>query len=890
MRDRPALRLLPLLLTLLAALAPPPGAGAQAPRVAGAAETALALKRLSVTGSALYVGAHPDDENTAMLAYLAGERGVRTAYLSITRGDGGQNIIGPEKGEALGLIRTQELLAARRVDGAEQFFTRAVDFGYTKSAEEALRLWGRDEVLADVVWVVRRFRPDVIITRFPTTGEGGHGQHTASALLAREAFEAAADPSRFPEQLRHVEPWRARRLLWNVFRFRPGDRLPEGGKLVSVDLGAFNPVLGESYTEIAARSRTQHKSQGFGSAERRGTSVNYLAHLAGAEPDRDLFDGVDLGWRRFEGGEAVGRLLAEARQKFEPSRPEAILPQLVAAHREMSKIEGGGPAVEAKRAELLEVIRAAAGLWVEAVADEPGVVPGEKLKVTTTLVNRSGYPLRVEAVSVSGDVPGEGGRRADWATHTVRASGSNHPAESSSGWELKANRPEAIELDVVLPAESRPSQPYWLEKKPGAGLFRVGDERLVGLPEVSPLRAHITVLAGPEGEPLRLQAPVQYRWIDRVRGELYRDVRVVPPVAVNLAERVVLFPDGRPKRLRLTLRSNSARGAAGTLRPRLPAGWSASPAEAPFALKGKGDETRLAFDVTPPPAPSSGLLSFRVERPGAAPEGARGMVEIDYPHIPRQTLFPEAEARLVRADVKRRGQLVGYVMGSGDEVPEALRQVGYDVALLSDEDLEESDLSRFDALVTGVRAYNTRPRLRAAQGRLLDYVERGGTLVVQYNTDDRSLEGFALGPYPLKLSSNRVTVEEAPVSFVGPADSLLAAPNRITAADFAGWVQERGLYFPSEWDARYRPLFAAADPGEPESRGLTLVARLGRGVYVYTPLAWFRQLPAGVPGAFRLFVNLVSAKGASDPARPGAGAGRPRVGRAPAAGRGGAGR
>jgi LmbE family N-acetylglucosaminyl deacetylase len=860
MSDRPARPLLLLLLILLAAASRPPDARAQGARPSGATETALALKRLNATGRALYVGAHPDDENTAMLAYLASERGARTAYLSITRGDGGQNIIGPEKGAALGLIRTQELLAARRVDGAEQFFTRAVDFGYTKSAEEALRVWGREEVLADVVWVIRRFRPDVIISRFPTTGEGGHGQHTASAILAREAFAAAADPARFPDQLRHVRPWRAKRLVWNASRFRPGGKLPEGGKVVSVDLGAYNSLLGESYTEIAARSRSQHKSQGFGSAERRGPSVNYFAHLAGEEAERDLFDGVDLSWRRYEGGESVGRLLAQAEREFEPARPAAILPLLLAAHRELRRLT---PIVqlEERRGELLEVIRAAAGLWIEAVAAEPDTTPGGRLKVTTTLVNRSGYPLRVESASVSGDTPTGDGGRTNWAVHAVQAMGSSHPADSSSGWELKANQPEAIGLDVALPTEARPSQPYWLEEEPRAGLFRVGDYSLVGLPEAHPLRAHVAVLAGPEGERLNFTAPVLYRWVDRVRGELYRPVEVLPPLAVNVAERVLVFPDARAKQLRVTLRANAAEGASGLLRPQLPAGWSAAPTEAPFALKGRGEELRLTFTLTPPAAASSGTIWFQVGPPNGPRARARGVDVSEYPHIPRQTLFPAAEARLVRADVKRRGTRVGYVMGSGDEVPEALRQVGYEVMLLSDEELDGADFSRFDAVVTGVRAYNTRARLRAAQPRLLEYVERGGTLVVQYNTDDRSLEGFALGPYPLRLSANRVTVEDAPVRLVAPGDSMLAAPNRISVADFEGWVQERGLYFPSEWDARYRPLFAAADPGESESLGLTLAARHGRGVYVYTPLSWFRQLPAGVPGAFRLFVNLVSAEG-----------------------------
>jgi LmbE family N-acetylglucosaminyl deacetylase len=862
MRER-LYRLFPATLLLcLLLFAAAPQARAQPPRVLDAAETALALKRLGVMGGALYIAAHPDDENTAMLAYLASQRGVRTAYLSVTRGDGGQNLIGSEKGEQLGVIRTQELLAARRIDGAEQFFTRAVDFGFSKSPEEALRVWGHDAVLADVVWVVRRFRPDVMIARFPTTGEGGHGHHTASAILAREAFEAAGDPSRFPEQLRHVRVWRPKRLLWNVFRFQPGDRLAEGGKLVSVDVGAYNPLLGQSYTEVAAQSRSQHKSQGFGSSERRGTSINYLAHLAGEEPAGDLFDGVDLTWGRIPGGDAVGRLIAQAAREYQPANPQAVLPLLVSAHRELSKLAPGDPLVESKRAELLDVIRAASGLWVEAVAAEPYVVPGSDLKVTFTLVNRSEYPLRIESVSIDGGPAAHGAAPATSAAQVA----------TTVGQELKPNQPTRAEAIFKTPARAAPSQPYWLAEEGGAGLFRIADQRLIGLPETHAFEATVMVAAGPEGERLAFRLPVQYRWTDRVQGELYRPVAVVPRVAVSLEEQVLVFPDAGPKQLRVTLRNNAGAATSGTLRLRLPQGWSARPASVPVELKSAGEESKMTFTVAPASGARAGAVVAELDSGGVG--HARGMIEIDYPHIPRQMLFPEAAARLVPVELKRRGRLVGYVMGSGDEVPEALRQVGYEVVLLSDEDLDAADLSRFDAVVTGVRAYNTRARLRLRQPRLLEYVERGGTLVVQYNTADRSLEGVALGPYPFKLSSERVTVEQAPVEFLAADDPLMTGPNRITAADFDGWVQERGLYFPSEWDARYRPLFASADPGERQKSGLTLVARHGRGTYIYTPLAWFRQLPAGVPGAYRIFVNLVSA-GGKDSA-PGAGAGERR--------------
>jgi LmbE family N-acetylglucosaminyl deacetylase len=812
-------------------------ARAQAPRQSDAAETQAALRRLAVAGSVLYVGAHPDDENTALLAHLARGRGARTAYLSLTRGDGGQNILGTEKGALLGVVRTQELLAARRIDGAEQFFTRAIDFGFTKSPEETFRFWEHEAVLADVVWVVRRFRPDVVVARFPTTGEGGHGQHTASAILASEAFDAAGDPARFPEQLKDgVRPWKPKRLVWNVFNFRQAEPPKDADKMLSADVGGYDPLLGKSYTEIAAESRTMHMSQAQGTPGRRGPALNYFAHIKGEAATKDLFDGVDLSWRRYAGGEAVGQLLEEAARKYDPANPSAVIPLLLRAHREMGKLSKEEPLVEAKRAALEEVIRSAAGLWVEAVAADPYVTPGGEVKVTTTVVNRSGYPLKFETVGASSA-----------GVDILRT-------------ELKSNQPFTRERPLRTQPDAAYSQPYWLREEPGKGLFRINDAGLVGAPEAPPaltVHAPFTFGEGEAAEAITFRIPVLYRWTDRVRGDLYRPVVVVPEVSVAVGEQTLVFPDRQPKQVRVTLRNNTTADTTGTLRLKLPAGWTATPSEIPATLKAKGEEFRATFNVTPPAGASTAALAAEFESAGKT--YTRGVVEIDYPHIPRQTLFPSARAELVRVDLQKRGSRVAYVMGAGDEIPEALRQVGYDVTLLSDEDLEAADLSRFDAVVTGVRAYNTRAALRRQQTRLLEYVERGGTLVVQYNTPDRTLEGAQLGPYPFKITGDRVTDETAAVTPLAPADALLNTPNRITAADFEGWVQERGLYFASEWDARYAPLFASHDPGAPDLKGSTLVARHGKGTYVFTGLAFFRQLPAGVPGAYRLFVNMISA-------------------------------
>lgn len=823
--------------TLLLLLLSHTSAQAQRPASADAAETQAALRRLLVTGSVLYVGAHPDDENTAMLAYLARGRGARTAYLSLTRGDGGQNLLGTEKGELLGVVRTQELLAARRVDGAQQFFTRAIDFGFTKSPDETFRFWGHDEVLADVVWVIRRFRPDVIIARFPTTGEGGHGQHTASAILASEAFDAAGDPARFPEQLKHVDVWKPKRLLWNVFNF--GGATPkDADKMLKADVGAYDPLLGKSYTEIAAESRTMHKSQGQGTPERRGPAPNFFAHIKGDPASKDIFDGVDMTWHRINGGDAVGQLLEDAARKYDPSNPSAVLPTLVRAYALLSSMQASktpaDPLVFEKRRELGEVIRACAGLWMEVTAPEPYVTPGGEVKVTTTLVNRSGFPMKFETVGVSSA-----------GADVLRA-------------ELKNNEPFTRETTRPVPTGDYYSQPYWLREEPRAGLFTVGERSLVGTPENAPqFSVPVSIVAGEGNDHVSFDVPVLYRWVDPVRGTLYRPVAVVPEVALSVEEKTLVFPDRQPKQVRVTLKSNTAAETSGVLRLKLPSGWTATPASAPVTLKGKGEEFRAAFNVTPPQGASVASLAAEFDAGGKT--FTRGFNEINYPHIPPQTLFPAAASKLVRVDLQRHGRTIGYVMGSGDEVPEALRQVGYDVTLLSDEDLEGGDLSRFDALITGVRAYNTRAVLRRQQKRLNEYVERGGTLVVQYNTPDRTLEGAQVGPFPFKLTQERVTDETAAINVLAPGDALMTAPNRITDEDFKGWVQERGLYFATEWDARYTPLFASHDPGEQDSKGSTLVARVGRGTYVFTSLAFFRQLPAGVPGAYRLFVNMISA-------------------------------
>ncbi|HZM14386.1 MAG TPA: PIG-L family deacetylase [Candidatus Krumholzibacteria bacterium] len=824
------------LLALLAALASATFAETGPPAVLDASGLQLALEKLTVVGSALYVAAHPDDENTAMLTWLENEKLVRAGYLSLTRGDGGQNLIGDEQGDLLGVIRTQELLAARRIDGAEQFFTRAVDFGYSKGPDETLETWGHDAVLGDVVRVIRTFQPDVIVMRFPTTGEGRHGHHTASALLAVEAFEAAGDPKRYPEQLETLGPWKAKRLFWNYFSWAAPPSGDNAKEFLTVDLGAYNALLGRSYTELAGESRSMHKSQGFGSAERRGMSLNYFKLIAGEPATVDLFSGIDLSWNRIPGGAQVGKILQTVLRDHDPSKPTASLPGLLKARAALTRLlapapEAHRPILQHKSRELEDVIRSCAGLWLEAVATQNTLSPGDSLRVDVTALNRSGAALRL--TGLRSETPGLG---------------------SSTDTLLAENRPVTLSLRTTVPAslDWHSTQPYWLREPVEGGLHHVADPARIGTPENdSALRVTATVTIA--GQSIDYSLPVLYRWVDRVRGELYRPVAIAPELTLALDEQVYLFPadSPRPVRLRLEVR----RPVRGEARLRLPPGWRSEPSQHELELT-PGESREVVFQVTPGSAGSP----LHAEFVAGDRTFSRGMIVIDHPHIPIQTLFPEASARVLRLALAKKGESIGYVMGSGDAVPAALSQAGYQVTPLADEDLAAGNLSRYDAIVTGVRAYNARDALKQNARRLLDYVEAGGTLIVQYNTADQTLQrDFA--PYALELGRDRVTVEAAPIEWLDPASPLLSTPNRITEGDFDGWVQERGLYFASKWGPEYRTVLASADPGEKPAAGGLLWARYGKGIFIYTGYAFFRQLPAGVPGAYRLFVNLVSARG-----------------------------
>jgi LmbE family N-acetylglucosaminyl deacetylase len=811
-----------------------------------AAQLQLALTKLTRLGSALYVAAHPDDENTAFISYISNGRLFRAGYLAMTRGDGGQNLLGDEKGELLGVIRTQELLAARRIDRGEQYFTRAVDFGFSKGPDETLAIWNHDLILADVVWNIRRFKPDVIVTRFPTTGEGGHGHHTASAILAGEAFAAAADPTKFPEQLQYVSVWQTKRLLWNRFSFGPRPPAPDDpsvAKSLRVDLGTYNTVLGRAYTELAAESRSMHKSQGFGAAERRGTLLNFFELIAGAPAETDLFDGIDTSWARYPGGDAVGKVLQQAADTFDQNNPSKTLPLLLQAYDLMDRLgatEAWSPKVnpwlEVKRRELLEAIRACAGISIDVAAADSSVTPGAAINVSVTVINRSDYPFTLQTI---------GSRYAD--------------PSKGVGTPLKNNVPVKTDITIKLPADFAISQAYWLAQPPQKGSFVVTDQKLIGLPENPPAIPIVVTLADNAMHTVLYTVPAVFRWTDAVRGERVRAVDVVPEVTANLGAHVYLFPDTTPRPVTVWMRNFGADGPV-SVRLVTQNGWSADPVSQVVTFKNKGDEARATFNVTPPKGETTGMLGAQIDLASGKKIGV-GITDIDYPHFPPQRVFGDAFAKVVRVNVKKVGNRIGYIAGAGDEVPQALRQVGYDVTMISDDDLDRGDFVKYDAIVTGVRAYNARPRMKLAHAKLMDYVKNGGTLVVQYNSlNPQPLLVDPPGPYPFKVTNERVTVEEAPVTILKADHPLLNTPNKIVASDWNDWVQERGLYYTKDWDPQYQTLIATNDPNEPSKPGGELYARYGKGVFVYTSYAWFRQLPAGVPGAYKLFVNMVSAR------------------------------
>jgi LmbE family N-acetylglucosaminyl deacetylase len=799
-----------------------------------AAVIAQELRSFREFGSVLYIAAHPDDENTQLITYLARGRDYRTAYLSLTRGDGGQNVLGPEFGDLLGVIRTQELLAARRVDGGRQFFSRARDFGYSKDYRQTLTKWDREGVLSDIVRVIRTFRPDVIITRFPPEPSATHGHHTASSALALEAFRLAGDPAAFPEQLGTLAPWQPKRILWNRYNWG-GTPEPDHG-ILHVAIDGTDPVTGASFAVLAARSRSMHQTQGFANfsvaSGGSGPRVESFQVMDGALADKDPMDGVDTTWGRVAGGAEIGRLADETLARFDAANPAATVPALLDLEDRVAALPAD-PVVEEKRRLLDRILEQCLGLSVKTLVDGADVVPGEVIHLHSTATVHSAVP-----VTWVGEVfPGMGPA----VTGTVPLVAQAESARDSS-W--------AFPTGVPL------SQPYWLRSDGMPGMFQVDEPALIGLPW-NPLSIPVEDTFLVEGRTLVVRHEVVTVRSGPSGEALPPDV--VTPVALSFASSVELFTPGSVRNVVVEVAAARA-GEAGSLSLEAPKGWGVSPASQPFRLAAAGDKARFTFAVTAPSAPSTAQISALAEVGGAHYGSDR--IAITYKHIPPLLLQPRARMKAVCLELSIRGRNIGYLPGAGDSTAASLEEMGYAVTALTGDDLTADRLKAFDAVVIGVRAFNTRKDLAAGLPALFAYVESGGTVVEQYNTPG-GLQTPDLAPFALKLSRDlpryRVTDEHAAVTLLDPAHPVFNVPNRITAADFGGWVQERGLDFASEWDgAHLTPLIACSDVGEPPLEGGLLVAHFGRGYFVYTGLSFFRQLPAGVPGAYRLFANLVS--------------------------------
>lgn len=800
-----------------------------------AGEIKQGIKKLGVLGSVLYFAAHPDDENTRIISYYANEKLYETAYFSLTRGDGGQNLIGDEKGDLLGVIRTQELLQARNIDGGEQYFSRAVDFGYSKTVVETLEKWNEDSILYDAVWVIRQFQPDVIITRFPPTSDAGHGHHTASAVVAIKAMDLAADSSIFPDQLDHFAPWQVKRLFINTGKWWEPNidslYIVEPGKYAKVNIGEYNSVLGKSYSEIAGMSRSQHKSQGFGAALSKGNYYEYLELTKGDQFESDIMDGIDTTWNRTgPHTKALQKEIKKCYDDFDESAPWKSVNQLLKIRKHISS-NGNEHWKEAKTEEVDELITACLGLVVEVQSEDEMWIIGTKENLAFNAINRSPYPIKLNKINA-----------ANFDTSFV-----DNRLEENEWFEFNRNIPLI---------DDRSTHPYWLRNDHDA-FFEISDKGMTGIPESNIAPEFTFTFSLDKNEDIKVKVPVTYKNVDRVKGELSHTVFISPSIVIHPINDMIIFKPGEKKTVDFNVTSYSQLGnfafysAASN-------NWTA-PQKIEFEIESIGKPVRISVEIEAPSNASEEFIQPYVIADGVRYDQDR--IVIDYDHIEAQMLTPKITLKLISLDVKIAGEHIAYIEGAGDEVAEMLEEMGYHVTTIQVADLGQ-DLGQYDGIVFGVRAYNVYPELAIYHDNIMDYVNNGGRVLMQYNTS-RGMN-IPLGPYPFELSRNRVTDEYAQAILLDPKDPVLNYPNAIRASDFDNWVQERGLYFADNWSDKYRAPIAWSDPGEDPLAGSLLVTNYGEGVYVYTSISFFRQLPAGVPGAFKLFSNLLSGGKAMD--------------------------
>lgn len=801
---------------------------AQSPVTNSSADIYMQLKKLNVLGSVLYIAAHPDDENNSFLPWLAKEKLYRTAYLSLTRGDGGQNLIGSEQGIELGLIRTQELLAARRIDGAEQYFSRAYEFGFSKSADEALRIWDREKILSDVVWMIRKYQPDIIITRFPGDARAGHGHHAASSVLAQEAYTAAADPNKFTEQFKYgVKPWLAKRIVWNTFNF--GGANTTSNDQFKVEVGGYNPLIGKSYGELGGEARTMHKSQGEGRPRRRGQSFEFFQTLGGEAPKNDLMDGVVIDWKRISGAEKIQTLINTIITNYQFEKPETSVSSLVNLYQLIKAIPGGIWR-DKKLEETQQIIEACSALFTEATASQENVLQGDTLRVNFFINKRKEVNAILKHITL------------------------DH-FDSSFNTTLSVNANFSFNLTLPIEADKKISQPYWLEYPKEEGQFVVKDQLLIGKAENDPsFQTRYTINI--DNEDFIIKRPVQYKVVDPAKGELYQPMVVLPRAEVSFAKENFVSLNGNKIKLAIHIKNNAKVEELGVTASVLKKFTSQSANSKEEVI----DKDREAVFVFAPINKEENIREELTLIPKSMELFNGSSKIIAYDHIPNITYFTPAKTNLLNLNIKIVGKKVGFIIGAGDKMPQALEQLGYEVKILTEAEITFDNLKQFDAIITGIRASNIFEFLTAKNDVLNKYVENGGNLISQYiKSNTVGLKNLKLGPYPFSITTgSRITEENAKVNFRLSDHTVLNFPNKITEADFEGWTQERSTYQVVQSDTHYEMPLAMNDTGEKESNGSLAITKYGKGNFAYLSLVLFRQLPAGVPGAYRILANLIA--------------------------------
>ncbi|GAB2634287.1 PIG-L family deacetylase [Belliella aquatica] len=782
------------------------------------------LLKLKETKRILFVAAHPDDENTRLISYLANGEHAQVAYLSLTRGDGGQNLIGKELGIELGMIRTHELLQARKTDGGRQFFTRALDFGFSKNPNETLNNWEKDKLLSDVVWIIRNFQPDIIINRFNTTPGTTHGHHTTSAILSSEAFAISGDTQAFPEQLKLTDTWQAKRLFWNAYNWG-GQYEPDSEKRFHVfPVGDYNPLLGTTYSQIAADSRTMHKSQGFGSTSQIGAGNDFIEQLNGESFKNNPFEGIPNRWEKIENGVKIEVAIQNALSSFDFIKPKNNVKHLLAIKKLMDASKNEEKWFLEKKSVINQLILSSLGVKTEFIIKKEIGYPGEEIETELLFNNPSNFPINVKSA-----------KNSIFDVQINKVAIENKPLNQA--------------IKISIPTNYPVSQPFWLENTLDNSLFDVDDIQQIGQP-INQASIFSDVTLEIDGQAIYLNLPLMYKYNDQVDGEIKQPFTLVPEINLNLDKQHVFLVEGANPELNIevTFKNNFIEGELNL------DGLDKNQYQV-LSVERDDRRKRVIYKVKildSNQEKRSIVASFKTKDNRVFNQDTKRIL---YKHIPNLTYFTSTSFDLIKMNIKVSGQKIGYINGAGDDVPDILKNLGYQVSYLENGDIRKDNFKEFKTIVIGIRAFNTNQALASNVDQLMEYVKEGGNVIVQYNTSSPLLTR-EMGPYPFSLSRDRVTVEGSPVE-ADFAHSILSYPNQIDASDFEGWVQERGLYFTSNWDSNYSTPFTMQDPGEKASQGSLLFTKYGEGTYTYSGISWFRQLPAGVPGAIKIFVNLI---------------------------------